>query len=133
RLAIPVPCSPKYRPDATWAPEGAGAAVTAPARSGWLTSTPSPSTATVTPAPCEAAHAPVKLSELSHHSLCPTGSALAGTAARPIEAAAVPAAISAMAGRGNLSGTPSLPSMIGTGHCATFKLFACYLREARPA
>src|SRR5580700_4122288 len=91
----------------------AGAVVTAPARSPLL-ATPSLSTATVTPLPWDADQALVIPSEASHHSWCRTWSAEAGTVARPIEIAAAPVAIRAMTGRGNLSGTPSLPSMLGT-------------------
>jgi hypothetical protein len=71
----------------------------------------------------------VTSSVLSQYSLFLTWSAEAGAMGRPIETAAMPAAISTRIGRGNLIGTPSLPYVVGTAHCATFQLFACYLSE----
>src|SRR6266568_4565242 len=115
RLAMAVPSKPKYGPLAV-RPERvkSGPAVTAPARSGLAGSTPSLSTATVTPEPREVCHADVTPSLPSHHSCWRTESANAGALPSKIDADARPMAAPTIAGRGNLSGTPSLPSMVGS-------------------
>ena len=88
-----------------------GPTVTEPARSAWVELTPSLSTATVTPLPRVARQAWLTLSLLSHHSCCRVWSARAGVLAATTQIAVMPAAITGATGRGNLSGTPDLPSV----------------------
>ena len=77
--------------------------------------TPSLSTATVMPVPRLAVQAWLTLSWLSQYSCERTWSANAGALPVTTQTAAMPMASTGMTGRGNLSGTPDLPSM-GDSH-----------------